>query len=313
MPAIRLPVRFYDVLLNVDSQTHAHPRNVYLGYLPLLLVLIALARNRKRRFVIFWFILALSFTLLRLGTHLVVDGVRFEHIRLPKHYLAGWFPHLFEPFWSNDNFHAGALFPFAALCCYGLRGALPRMPARRRHFVIVILASVVAFEYYQPPTPSSLPEQELAFINWLKSEDDQGSIRLVNLPMGGQVSKIYDFHQSMHGYPHVEGRPTRTPPVAFKYIESNELLNSWRHETVAHCLMGSRETYLESLNQLSADGFSHFTVRKSGTIAVAGEGKFCRLAQRVRRRLYHHISCDRSGKDLRIRRDAYGKCAALPA
>lgn len=232
-------------------------QTVYLGYLPLLLVVFGLASARLRSSIWLWLALALVFLSLRLGSTLQVNDVAFEAIRLPKFYLAQIIPQVFQTFWNTDPFFAGAVFPFALLACYGMKTLLRRLPAKRHAAVILIAAGIVAIEYYQAPDPLVIPDAQMAFLSQLRQQNEQNPIRLINLPMGPRESKIYDFYQSYNGFPHVEGRPTRAPASAYGYIESNLLLSSWsRHEFVL-CLPWIRDQYRAGLQQLQTDGFTH--------------------------------------------------------
>ncbi len=233
------------------------PQTVYLGYVPLLLVALGLASARMRSRAWPWLALTLLFLLLRLGSTLLINDVEYEAIRLPKFYLTKIAPEVFLPFWSTDQFFAGAVFPFALLTCYGMKALQWRLSPARHVTAILIVSVVIAFEYYQAPDPLVIPDEQLAFLAHLKREADPDSVNLINLPLGGNQSKIYDFYQTFNGYPQVEGRPTRAPASAYNYIDGNLLLKSWKRFRILRCLPASREQYLSALDQLLADGFSH--------------------------------------------------------
>ena len=231
---------------------------VFLGYIPLLLVALAIAKSKNRRRLLPWLILALTFLILRLGSSLTINATNYANIILPKYYLTEALPFLFKPFWAVDNFHAGALLPFAVLSCFGLMTLAQAMPARR--LLILLLTCLVAFEYYQEQRPFTLPEGRLDFIDWLGQEDEEESIRLINLPTGSPNSKIYAFYQTFNGYPHAEGRPTRTPARAFDYIEANLLLREWRSGKVYNCLPSNIDEFIAAQAQLLDDGFTHIVL-----------------------------------------------------
>lgn len=235
---------------------------VFLGYIPMLLSALAFIRNRKRRCLLPWLALALFFLILRLGSYLTLNDIDYPNLMLPKHYLTQAFPHLFKPFWAVDNFHAGALFPFAVLACYGLVNVLRAIPAPGRLIVILMLTGATAFELYQPQVPAVIQTEGLNFITWLRGEPDQDSIRLINLPFGIQGHKIYAFYQTYNGYPHVAGRPTRTPASAFEYIKSNLILRAWNKEGAVTCLPGNRDAFLAAQDQLLSDGFTHIILHR---------------------------------------------------
>ena len=235
---------------------------VFLGYIPMLLVILAFAHGKVRRRLAPWLALFLPFFVLRLGSFLSINGVKYDNIVLPKYYLTQAFPHLFQPFWAADNFHAGTLFPFAVLACFGLTTCLRAVAEKRRLMVILLLTGATAFEYYQLQEPFIMPEQRLKYIEWLKEEPDQESIHLINVPFGVSYYKRYGMYQSYNGYPHVAGRPTRTPAVAFDYIKDNLLLQAWEKNRAVACLPGNRAEFIAAQQQLLADGFTHIILHR---------------------------------------------------
>lgn len=235
----------------------------YLGYLPLLLVGFGLFDTKTRRKMAPWLFLCVIFLILRLGSQLVVNGTVYPDIRLPKYYLNQIFPVVFASFWEADHFMIGALMPFSALVCFGLVALRERIrPARKPAFILALVA-IVTLEYHIPtPTDRIFPvgdgeisRERLAFLDWLQQEG--GDIRLINLPMGRQNSKLYNLYQVLSGFPHAEGAISRTPDSAFDYIRANRVLNAWKQQQPISCMSIDRETYIGGLAQLEDDGFSH--------------------------------------------------------
>ena len=235
---------------------------VFLGYIPMLLAAMAFIRNGKRRHLLPWLLLALVFLILRLGSYLTINDIDYPNLVLPKHYLTQALPHLFKPFWAVDNFHAGTLFPFAVLACHGLATVLRALPERRRLIIILLLTGATAYELYQPPNPAIFQTERLDYNRWLRQQPDQESIRLINLPFGVSQHKIYGFYQSYNGYPHVAGRPTRSPETAFDYINSNFILSAWNKQGAVSCLPGNRDAFLAAQDQLLSDGFTHIILHR---------------------------------------------------
>ncbi len=234
------------------------PPDGYLGILPLALTLIGLRRPSSRRLMAPWLAMALIFMILRLGAELQIGGHVFSGLFLPKHYLDTIVPWLTKAFWDRAFFQIGILLPLAALSCYGLQTALASVPPRRRPLIIVPLAILIAVEYHQPP-PTGNPDyrESYPWIDWLAAEPDQDAIHLINLPMGRHHSKLYLYHQTLHGYPQVEGLAARTPEVAYDYIEANPLLSAWRADKTLYCLPYNRDNVIAAQQQLIADGFTH--------------------------------------------------------
>ncbi len=233
------------------------PHTSYLGYLPLALIIIGFFRADSRRKMLPWLALALPFLLLRLGSVLQVDGLQFNHIVLPKSLLADLLPPLFSPFHATDHFQMGILLPWAVMSCYGLKSLLAARPSHQRNLITLALIAVIAFEYYETTAMRVLPDEQVAFVDWLRQEDAEQAPRLINLPMGRQPSKLYGFYQSLTGFSQVEGLSGRTPPSAYAYIDGNLLLNGWREGAPMHCYPPHQSSYIEALNQLRGDGFTH--------------------------------------------------------
>ncbi len=235
----------------------------YLGLLPLLLIAIALFKSEERRQVMCWAGLCGLFLFLRLGSHLTVNGAVYSNIPLPKYFLNQLLPEVFVSFWEVDHFMMGALLPLAVLVCFGLVALQKRFPLAAKPGFVLALTLIVAFEYHIPvETERIFPEgdgkisqERLAFLDWLEQEN--GEVRLINLPTGRRNSKVYNLYQALSGYPRVEGAISRTPESAYDYIRANLLLNSWHDKLPISCRTIDRDKYLAELARLQADGFSH--------------------------------------------------------
>ena len=229
----------------------------YLGYLPLLLIFVGLFKLGSWRKMLPWVLPCAAFLLLRLGSQLNINGVVYPDIPLPKVYLDALLPPVFEAFREVDHFMIGALLPFAILVCYGLAGLQGRIPAAAWPKFVLALVLLICLEYYAPVQEQIVNDGHIAFLDWLDNESDGGPIGVINLPLGRRNSKLYNFYQTLSGYPQVEGAISRTPDSAFDYIRANYLLNAWYRRRPINCEMSVRETYLAGLEQLVRDGFSH--------------------------------------------------------
>ena len=232
--------------------------NGYLGYALLLLTGVGLALGRCRRAMLPWLIVFVVFVLLRLGDVLVVANHYHTDIVLPRFHLAEAVPWIFKAFWNTKQFQIGILLPMAILACFGMRAlsALVR-PRWRAAFVLALLLVIVAERFQEPRLWWASEDKRFDWMDWLKGQDDQDAIRLINLPMGRDASKSYGYHQSLLGYPHVEGLASRTPPESYAYIDANLLLRTWRSGNSVHCTPLNRGAYRSALEQLITDGFSH--------------------------------------------------------
>ena len=239
------------------------PPNGYLGLLPIALVVLGFLRSSNRRPMIFWLALTIFFVVLRLGNVLQIDGQVYSDFLLPKHHLDILVPWLTKAFWDTTFFQIGILLPLAVLCCYGLQAILVHIPRKLRASAVLAIIALVAFEYHQPPISGYRRYQpRYQWIDWLAAEPDQDSIRLINLPMGRDRSKRYLYHQSLHGYPQVEGLASRSPGSAYNYIEGNLLLGAWRAGESINCLGSNMDEFTAAHAQLISDGFTHIVLHR---------------------------------------------------
>ncbi len=244
-------VEVYD--LN-DSEQH---KTSYLGYLPLLLIALGLSSAKHRRKMFPWLLLLLPFLILRLGSTLLINGIEYPDVLLPKHFLNTILPFIFQPFYEIDHFQIGILLPLSVLSCFGLQVLLRSIPNRYCSIAVIGAVALVTFEYYQPIDSQVIRKRHLAFNDWLRSEPNQEDIRLINLPMGRSNSKIYGFYQTLNGYPHAEGLANRTPDRSYNYIRQNHLLAAWHTGSNPDCSSDVFDRYLSATEQLLDDAFSH--------------------------------------------------------
>ncbi|MDE2855818.1 MAG: hypothetical protein OXN88_16730 [Chloroflexota bacterium] len=236
----------------------------YLGLLPLMLAVGAPFSNASRRNALAWVCLGLAFAALALGSTLMVDGIEYENIKLPKHYLNQALPFAFEAFQATGLFMPGVILPLAILASFGLRNLQRRYPAAARPGFILLLIAFVAFEYYVPKqmgfsdpiTGNPFHKERLAFVDWLKQEEEQ-EIRLINLPTEFVNSKVYLFYQSLHGFPQTEGGISRPPDSVYDYFRANPVFSIWLEQRPTNCVIQDRAEYLAGMTQLAEDGFTH--------------------------------------------------------
>ena len=250
-------VSVFDTETTSDYDIREQHKTSYLGYIPLLLIALGLRSVEHRRRMIPWLFLILPFLILRLGSVLRINGEIIPGILLPKHVLNAILPAVFQAVWETDHFQIGVLLPLAVLSCFGLQVLLKSAYEKRRLLIVLVSIALVAFEYYQAPLSQVVLEQELAFINWLRTEPNQEEVRLINLPMGRRSAKLYGFHQTINSYPHVEGLARRTPAKSYDYIGQNFLLATWLQQMKVECRPDIIDSYLVAIDRLLRDGFSH--------------------------------------------------------
>ncbi len=250
-------VEVFDLKVFDELSIREQHKTSYLGYLPMLLIVLGFCSARHRRKMYPWLLLLLPFLILRLGSTLLINGVEYPDIVLPLHFLKAALPFIFQPFYATDHFLMGILLPFSILSCFGLQVLLKNLPNKYRSLAVLSAVCLLAFEYYQVPLSQVIPDRQLEFNNWLRSEPNQEDIRLINLPMGRRSSKIYGFYQTINGYPHAEGLSFRTPVQSYNYILQNHLLVTWHRRGNTDCSFSAFDQYLAAADQLLNDGFSH--------------------------------------------------------
>ena len=243
----------------------AHPtlamssrQQAYLGFVPIILACIGLAKFGGRRKLLHWLLILFVFIVLRLGTFLTINGNEYRDILLPKHYLNHLFPELFRGFAGGHHWVLGALLPLAILASYGLLTLLRSRTTRGKAVIVVFLIVLVSLEHYQGPiSRQTVADKSVAFLDWLKTEEED-SIHLIHVPMNTTfLRRYYNFLQMLSGYPQVEGSVNRLLPEAYTYIFSNYILSSWKEGRAVHCLPANQETFEAALNRLLEDGFTH--------------------------------------------------------
>ena len=243
----------------------------YLGFVSLVLLGIGVLSRHTRRRALPWLGLLLVFLVLSLGSRLKINGIVYEDIWLPKHYLDQLLPSVFAAFRHKDHlslFLIGARLPLAIVACYGLMALCQRFAFAARPAFILLLISVSALErhisVYDPPGSwwvESVSDERLAYLDWLKGEES-GNIALVNLPFGWEEATFYVYAQTLSGFPIAGGVTNRLPYSAYDYIRANYILNAWHKRRPIRCEDADRDAYLAAVDALEADGFSHVVFHK---------------------------------------------------
>ena len=262
----------YELSTNSKAPGPGEAGAAYLGYAPLLLAGIGLLRPSMRRRMLPWLVIVSVFLVLRLGSPLNVNGVVYEDILLPKHFLNQLLP-VIAAFYSSAHFQIGVPLPLAVLACGGLSVVLPAKPRWRRIAVLLGFAAIVGFEYSFLPYAQEFQLESFEFAHWLAGQEDQDRGALAVLPMdkSGQRNTLgYMMQQTIHGYPMETGYVARRSPAAFAYIDANPLLAAWRRGHGMACGRGRKSEISAALDELQADGFGYVALHKK----LAGAAPF---------------------------------------
>jgi len=136
----------------------------------------------------------------------------------------------------------------------------------RKPVVIIGLIILVSIEHYHHPIArQTVTADSIAYVGWLKTEEEDQAIHLINVPMNTTfLRRYYNFIQMLTGYPQVEGSVNRLLPDAYAYINSNPILRRWREGEPIHCLPANMETFQAALDRLLKDGFTHVVFHHGG-------------------------------------------------
>lgn len=251
--------------------TSSGSQNHYIGVVPLFLIAAGIWSNVTRRKMLPWLVILLFFMAMSLGTYLTVGGVKYLHILLPQHFLNDLLPVVFRGFSKGYQWMIGALLPLTMLSCYGLQ-SLNRLFVGSRFSKFVLAAIVIlALDYnHRPISGQLIDERRLNFLDWLETEEEEGdAVRLVHVPMNVTfVRWYYNFLQSLSGFPQIEGGVNRVLPEAYKYIDENLLLRTWKQGKSQHCLPHNRDEYSAAVEQLIEDGPTHVVLHTGGSRRV---------------------------------------------
>ena len=234
-------------------------KEAYLGYINLFLIAcLFLLRPRWGR-LLPWLAILLFFAVLRLGDNLVFNGIEYEDITLPAKLLRLWFPPLFGNIGLPEYYQIGVVTPLAALSCYGLAALLRSKGGKTRRLIALLCILIVCIEFYIPRLGQTIAPSRTAFVAWLRSEPED-QIALVHLPRKDADVSYYYYLQTLSGYPHANGFSTRAKRNSISYRDSNLLLRAWGESRSIHCLKYNEESFTAALDQLLADGFTHFVM-----------------------------------------------------
>ena len=250
----------------------------YVGYLPMFLVLVGISRTKMRRQTMPWLVLLLVFLVLSLGSVLQINGHTITNFHLPKYYLDRLLPAVFDAFNYSSHFIIGVLLPLAVLTCFGMKALLGSVKPKYRSGLVLICIIIFAFEHFVSPQPLQVHDEEISFLTWLRAEESESPIRLINLPLGRRFSKRYGFYQTLSGYPHVEGLAARTPPDAYQYIDQNLIIGTWRQQLSIVCQPQNYDNYLVAIQSLLEEGFSHIVLHNTLRHAVEIAKSFTNLS-----------------------------------
>jgi len=229
----------------------------YLGIIPMTLSIIALLWKKQRKYVLLWLSIGLIFFILSLGPTLRFNSILYEDFALPARFLS-WFPPI-RAVGRPNFFVMGVLLPLAMLAAFGFDRLLGMLAGRRKAQLALMIAvpGLLLVEYWGGAFPGA-PSQVSPFYDQVSQEP--GDFAIIQLPMGRGESKRYQYLQTIHKKPIVEGLSARTSTDAYQYILNNPILLSWHLNEPLDCGRFESDRFPSALDELVDDGFRYVVV-----------------------------------------------------
>jgi hypothetical protein len=227
-------------------------QELYLGLVPIWLVIFGFAHREKRREKLVWLGIGVWFLFLGLGPVLRVAGRVYPHIPLPGLLLQKLpFVKTVRPF----TFQVALALPLAVLAAYGMDDLLTAFSDRAvfKYGLLIGLSFVLVLEYwsgfYQLASYVVSP-----FYEEVAAQKEEFAI--IDLPFQ-MTPKYYTFLQITHGKPIAGGATSRMPSDATVYIEDNPLLAAWYAGDALECDAYPGDTMQNAIAQFDTDGFRY--------------------------------------------------------
>ncbi len=188
----------------------------YLGYAALALALVGL-NSRRRRSSLIWLLSGALWMSLAAGPTLLLNGVPYPNIPMPYRLVGTVFP--VSAIRAPDRFNLLAVLSLSVAAGIGAAYLW-----ERRRWILGVLGLLALSEYLCSPLPMwELPPASHFYEVMAQDEADYG---VVDYPMGYTNSKMWLYHQTLHGKPMVEGHISRYTPEDYAYISSQPLLQA---------------------------------------------------------------------------------------
>ncbi|AKB73991.1 hypothetical protein MSLAZ_0730 [Methanosarcina lacustris Z-7289] len=217
LPSVLHPV-FGDVTKDIYSNFlgNTSENTTFIGYTVILLSLFANRRLKENKYVKFWSIAALFFSIISLGPLLHVNGnISFTvfHTTIPLPHLVLYY---LIPFLDNcrttGRFFVIASLSFAVLTGYGVSELL-KSNKNNKKMIAIVISSLIIFEYLAIPIPISTVNEPSFYKEISQDKDNYALLEIpATLHYEAGVSTIY--YQTIHGKPVVGNWAARFPSNA---------------------------------------------------------------------------------------------------
>ncbi|MDY9927193.1 hypothetical protein [Methanosarcina sp.] len=217
LPSILHPI-FGDLTTNVYGNFSGNfsENTTFIGYTVILLSLLATRRLKENKYVKFWSISALFFSLISLGPLLHINGntsFTVFHTTVPLPHLALYY---LIPFLDNcrttGRFFVIASLSFAVLTGYGVSELL-KSSKNNKKIITIVISSLIIFEYLAIPFPVSAVSQP-SFYEEISQDKDNYALLEIPATLNYEAGVSVIYYQTIHGKPVVGNWAARFPSNA---------------------------------------------------------------------------------------------------
>jgi len=217
LPSVLHPV-FGDAVMDIYSNFSGNTseNTTFIGYAVILLSLFATLRLKGNKYVKFWSIAALSFSLISLGPLLHVNSntsFTVFNTTVPLPYLALYY---FIPFLDNcrtaGRFFVIASLSFAVLTGYGVSELL-KVNKNNKNVAAIVISSLIIFEYLAIPVPVSAVSQP-SFYEEISQDRDNYALLEIPATQDYVAGSTIIYYQTIHGKPVIGNWAARYPSNA---------------------------------------------------------------------------------------------------
>lgn len=217
IPSVLHPI-FSNLVTDINSNFSGNyaENTTFIGYTVLLLSIFAICKIKGNKYVKFWSISALFFSLMSLGPLLHINGntsFTVFNTTIPLPYVALYHS---IPFLNNcrtvGRFFVIASLSFSVLTGFGISELFKSIKSHKK-MVAVIISGLIIFEYLAIPFPvTSVNKPEF----YDEISQDKNNYALLEIPstLVYEAGSSISYYQTIHGKPVVGGWAARFPSTA---------------------------------------------------------------------------------------------------